>query len=174
MVFSMDHSNYNVDYLIIGGGIAGLSAANHFADIHANALLVEAGSLSRFELDHLLAQRAEENGIPILTLKKVLQVSKENQIYKVKLSTGETVTAVHIIVSTGRLSHTGGVQQTAPTFPYYGIKAHFSGVDLKKTLEIYLFPGAYLGVSNIAEDTINLACITRAQELKNTQPLKLL
>jgi len=210
----MDTSHHHIDFLIIGGGLAGLSAANHFADLQKNALLVEAGtfpmhkvcgefispeaieylkkwdiessqsikkisffsgdqnfsfslaqragSFSRFQLDHLLAQRLERLKIPVFTSKRVLQISQENGLYIAELSTGETITAKNVIMSTGRVPFKND-EVHSTKFSYYGIKAHFSGINMEEALEMYLFPGAYLGVSNVGEGIINIACIVESK-----------
>lgn len=52
---------------------------------------------------------------------------------------------------------------------YVGFKAHFEGIELKSTLEMYLFEGGYLGISPIDEKTVNVACIIKKSKAKSFQ-----
>jgi flavin-dependent dehydrogenase len=116
-----------------------------------------AGSLSHFTIDPLLLQKALLGGATVLTKTKVSQLrpGKEHQI---ELSTGETITTPQLILATGRLPELG---QTAPRILYKGIKAHFNGIPITDSLEMFSFDGAYVGLSPIEEGKCNVACLSR-------------
>lgn len=210
----MDHHNQPlddiVDFLIIGGGVAGLTAANRLTDLGENPLLIEAsdypshkicgefispeglpyledfdiipeisindlraysnssslnfkfptpaGSMSRFVLDAKLAKRAEQNGATILTKTHVLELQPSNDSYIVTLSNGKIIQAHNILIGGGRFFNTH--QDQKPKMPYFGFKAHFSGIDLPNTLEMHLSEGTYLGISPIKNNVVNVACLT--------------
>ncbi|MGE3953813.1 MAG: NAD(P)/FAD-dependent oxidoreductase [Parachlamydiales bacterium] len=186
--------------LIIGGGVAGLAAANHLADAGCPALVLEAGtypshkvcgefvspealpilerwglapqirlsradfhykgrtlsfdlpqaagSAPRYIFDTALAARVE-----VLTSTSADSLIKRDDLWVAKVGQKE-LSAPYAIIGTGRL--TG---QKRPHFPYRGYKAHFRGsLD---HLEMHLFKGAYLGISQVAPDTLNVACLSK-------------
>ncbi len=114
-----------------------------------------AGSLSRYTLDTHLANRARHLGIDLRTSTRVTHIDPERKT--LTLDTGEVLSADAFIVGAGRLTAT-----KPPPLPYVGFKAHFEGLNLDGALEMHLFPGAYLGLSNIENGKTNVACIARA------------
>ncbi len=193
--------------LIIGGGVAGLAAANQLADQGYPVTLIEAGSYPahkvcgeffspealpileqwgvapeirissaeftcgkqtlnlkfptpagscpRYVFDARLAERAEKRGATLLTHTCVEGLRKEGTTWKAKVGDRE-IEAPHVIIGTGRL--TG---QKRPTFPYRGYKAHFRGEA--QGLEMHLLVGAYLGISQVADGVINVACLAKGK-----------
>jgi len=187
--------------IIVGGGVAGLSALNRLADLGVSATLIEAGdypshkicgeffspgclpilnnwdlepvekidrmsfitknralsfslpvaarSQSRFDFDVRLVERAEKMGATVITKTKV----KEIREYDVVLENGETLPHTDLIMSSGRLF------ATPPLFRYVGLKAHFKGIDIQNTLELYSFSGGYGGLSPIENGCANFTCL---------------
>ena len=43
--------------------------------------------------------------------------------------------------------------------PYIGLKAHFKNIPLADILEMFLFEGAYMGISPIGNNCCNVACL---------------
>jgi menaquinone-9 beta-reductase len=121
--------------------------------------LSPAGSLSHWTLDPALAAHARFSGAEIQTEVKVVSfVPKQyaDADHVLGLSTGQTVRASSVIIATGRLP---SLSPPATSFKYMGIKAHFEGILLDNTLEMFGFDGAYLGLSPIEEGKANLACL---------------
>lgn len=218
MGLSLDNSYHPIEeiieYLIIGGGVAGLSTANRLCDLGFSPVVVEAGtypahkvcgeflspevlpvlaewsivppcsirqvdffvaqkkisfqlpepagSFSRYELDTALVQRAESLGARFLCNTKVDHLERHqnngDQLYLVKLSTGQTLQAKNIFVGSGRVTSQNTSKSTFVP-KYFGFKAHFSGIDLPEILQMYSLPGAYLGISNVNKGIANLACL---------------
>jgi len=214
--FQMDHHNQPisviVDFLIIGGGVAGLSAANRLVDLGENPVLIEAfdypshkicgefispealpylqdwdivseiyinklkafsgissfnytfptaaASMSRYELDKKLSDRAQKNGAIIHLNTRVTELiaNDSNNSYIATLSNGKTIEAHNVLVGGGRFFNTNQNQQK-PKMPYVGFKAHFSGIDLSDTLEMHLHSGTYLGISPVKDNVVNVACL---------------
>lgn len=199
----------SMNCVIIGGGVAGLSAAIRLTELGASPILIESGqypahkvcgeffgpaslnqlrtwnlkpteigkmclhlpsnsiemqfptpaaSLSHFQCDALLAQRARQGGATIMTNTTVqkLMPGKKHQVH---LSTGEILQADQLIIATGRLPHI----QKPSKFPYMGLKAHFAELDLSNQLEMFAFPGAYVGISPIEEGKFNVACLVKQE-----------
>jgi flavin-dependent dehydrogenase len=211
----MENVNLSVkhhEFIILGGGLAGLAAAIGLAEKGAEPLMLEggaypchkvcgeflspnslplleqwnirpipiyrthlhtpsksvsmyfqtpAGSLSHYELDPALAEYARSKGAGILTSTKVehlIPAGKESKYHEIILSSGEHLRATHLIAAIGRLPQFN----LTPSSPrYIGIKAHFSGIDLDNSLEMFSFPGAYLGLSPIENGKCNVACLAQ-------------
>jgi flavin-dependent dehydrogenase len=196
------------EFVILGGGVAGLSAANRLAELGASPLLIEggsypahkicgeffspssliqlekwhifpkkihhanlrtahselhlpfspaAGSLSHYQLDQALAKRAERKGAALMTHTRVeamRMAKKRSEYHELDLSNGVTIEAKHLLIATGRLP---SLTQKTMTPRYIGFKTHFSGLSLKDSLEMFSFPGAYLGITPIENDHFNVA-----------------
>ncbi|MBA2367654.1 MAG: FAD-binding protein [Candidatus Protochlamydia sp.] len=128
-----------------------------------------AGSLSHYELDPALANYARSKGAAILTSAKVnhlIPAGNNSNFHEIILSTGEHLRAEHLIAAIGRLPQ---FNLTAPSSRYIGIKSHFSGINLDNALEMFSFPGAYLGLSPIENGKCNLACLAK-KELVQSYP----
>ncbi|MBA3722894.1 MAG: NAD(P)-binding domain-containing protein [Parachlamydiaceae bacterium] len=117
-----------------------------------------AGSLSHHQLDPSLAQYAKSKNVEILTESRVMALRpKQSKLgfHEIELSTGKTVQASTIIVATGRI----------PNFEqpfkerYIGLKAHFEGISIQDSIQMFSFPGAYLGISQIENHKYNIACL---------------
>ena len=144
------------------------------------------GSMSRFQLDTMLAKRATKKGIFILNNTKVLLVNKSKDaekgqdFYTLTLCNGKTIKAKHLLIGVGKIKFSEEdkelkKEQTRQDLPkpktmmrYLGFKAHFSGINLKNKLYMHLLSKAYLGISNINKNTVNLACIAKIPQDFNT------
>lgn len=207
------------DYVILGGGVAGLCAAKRLLELEQQPLIIEAGtypahkvcgefispssipvlrnwgihplpireihlhthsktlkiplkieagSLSHLTLDAQLAQSIQKQGGTLLIQTKVLSLNpalKEDEFHALALSSGETIHAKHLLIATGRLPNQ--IKNTAKPL-YFGIKGHFSGFDLpsKSTLQMFSFPGAYLGIVPVENGHFNLACLAKAEAVQ--------
>lgn len=204
------------EFVIIGGGVAGLSAANQLVDLKAKSILIiesgsypthkicgeflspeclntlnawnitrpvklssisfnvlgtcvdfslseSAGGLSHLHLDPLLAERAQKNGVNLLTNTQVLTIQppgSSSNFFSILLSNNKSIQAKQLIVATGRLPQ---FQKVLP-LEYTGIKSHFEGIKLDSDMEMYSFPNTYVGLSRIEDKKVNMACLTREQD----------
>ncbi len=205
------------DYVILGGGIAGLCAAKRLLELGIQPLVIEAGgypshkvcgeflspsslsilkkwdihpvpvnqvhvhthtcalqfpfsppagSLSHLTLDSQLADQIAQQGAILLTYTKVQDLfpsSSPGDNHTLLLSTGEKIIAKHLLIATGRLSHSSA---QAPHFRYIGFKAHFSELNLDSTLYLFSFKGAYLGLSPVENGRSNLACLAKIERVQ--------
>lgn len=203
--------------LILGGGVAGLSAANRLIEQRIPVTLIEAGSYpqhkvcgefispealpilnqwglsigssipqmvlhagrsrltyrlprpagscSRFVLDHKLAQRAALLGCDLRTDTRVEDLEPgdgKTAPHRVRLSSGETLSSQRLIISTGRVL-AQVLKQDPPEFNYTGFKAHFKRTAGGARLDMYSFKNGYLGMSPVDADTVNVACLLKAE-----------
>lgn len=206
------------DYVILGGGAAGLCAAMRLIELGASPLVIEggsypahkvcgeffspaalkilhrwnvdsipiqqarihtssttlnftfsspAGSLSHLSFDPYLAEQIAKKGGMIRTQTKLIQLhpaSTQQEDHRLTLESGEILEAKHLLIATGRIPHF-----TSPVLrmPYVGFKAHFAHIALNSTLEMFSFPGAYLGLVPIEGGKVNLACLARIEKVKS-------
>lgn len=201
------------DFVIVGGGVAGLCAAIRLTELGAKPLVIEAGdypshkvcgeflspvcieilkkwdifpievpyacfhtsndslkfrfpnpagSLSHLQLDPLLMHKAQKGGAIIKTHTKVEHLDHANR--KLKLDSGEWITASNLILATGRLPQ---YNQKCPSMRYMGIKAHFEGFSNLDSLEMFLFKDAYAGISPIEEGKFNVAILIDLNKVKH-------
>lgn len=211
-----------VDYVILGGGVAGLCAARRFIELGIHPLVIEAGSypshkvcgeffspssvtmlkkwdieaipiyqaslhsssrilnftfpfpagsLSHLTLDTQLAYQISHLGATLLTETKVHELippTNTCDFHTLRLSSGETVLAKHLLIAAGRIP---GFFKNSPSKRYMGFKTHFAGLELNSTLNMFSFPGTYLGLVPVENDRANLACLTKIELVqKATSP----
>jgi len=131
-----------------------------------------AGALSHRTLDTELAQQIVQLGAALLTntkVEKLIPPSDSEGIHRLMLSSGQEILAKHLLIAAGRLS---SHSNNAPSIRYAGFKTHFSGIDLNSSLEMFLFPDAYLGIVPIENGGANMACITTIENFKRASSSK--
>lgn len=131
-----------------------------------------AGALSHISLDTELAQQIMQLGGNLLTntkVEKFIPPSDSEGMHRLVLSSGEELFAKHLLIAAGRLS---SHSNNAPTIRYAGFKTHFSGIDLDSSLQMFLFPNAYLGLVPIENGGANMACITTIENFKKASSSK--
>lgn len=205
------------EYVIMGGGVAGLCAAIRLTELGIRPIVIEAGDypshkvcgeffspdcleilkkwnispleihkarfhsshetlnfsfpknaggLSHFECDPQLVDRAVLGGAIIHKNTKVLQLTPESSKYELKLSNGMTLRASNLIIATGRIPNIS----SQSVIEYVGIKAHFTGIPIENSLEMFTFNGAYLGISPIENGKYNVACLAKIDNIKGLTP----
>lgn len=202
------------DIVIIGGGVAGLSAAIHCAQRGLKPILIEggsypshkicgeffsgeclsmlkqwgiipevmiqrahffagkqsmsldlpiaAGSMSRYFFDNRLMQVAVQHGVDIQINTMVQAIHLNDGVYGIELSSGQKIKTSRLVIGTGRVTHLLGIKEKQQEPKFIGIKAHFRNPGIASDqVFFFMFPGAYLGISTIENDTINVACLAR-------------
>ncbi len=126
-----------------------------------------AASMSRYKLDALLAKRASAHGAHILENTRVIELkaieNEQETLYSAKLSDGTEIISRNVFIGGGRF-FTNDSSQNKPKMPYFGFKAHFSGLDLNETLEMHMLPKAYLGISSVDKNVANVACLIKIEK----------
>ncbi len=128
-----------------------------------------AGSLSHLTFDLHLAKQVSERGATLLTQTKVQELQPASSIQKchlIHLSSGEQVQAKHLLIAIGRLPLSSVVP---PQMRYMGFKAHFAGLNLNSTLQMFCFQNAYLGLSPVEEGRVNLACLAKLEAVRKAE-----
>lgn len=127
---------------------------------------ISAGGLSHLILDPLLVECARSLGVDIQTearVKTLYPKKSKSENHEVHLSDGQVLSCSSVVIATGKIP---SFSQFTMQPKYMGIKAHFSGVSLNHTLEMFSFQGAYLGLSPIEEGKVNLACLASQEKVR--------
>lgn len=202
--------------VIIGGGVAGLSASNRLADRGLPPLVIEGGqypsqkicgeffsyeclsildqwnirlpysihlgrffrdetqidfqlpscgSCSRFVFDSLLLERAKRKGVRFMTgttVQSLVLLPSKN--FELQLSTGQNILAQNLIIGTGKIP---SINASNSPSRYVGFKAHFKNITPNRAVEMYSFPGGYLGLSNVDSEITNMACLIQKNRFSN-------
>lgn len=133
-----------------------------------------AGSLSHIQLDPALVHHATTKRVKIKTNTQVtsfLPKKHTNDTYLIHLSNHETVETSNVIIAAGRFQNFLTSNRCPPPMNYVGFKAHFENIPLEaESLEMFSFPGAYLGISPIENHKFNVACLARLKKTEGLDP----
>jgi flavin-dependent dehydrogenase len=121
--------------------------------------------ISRFKLDHLLAETAKNEGVEIYENTRVTEIKFNKGIYQTETQTGKYFESRLCVGSYGRIS---GLQSaTSQDARYFvGVKYHTTEGPEKNKIEIHNFPGGYCGISAVEEDRYCLCYLAKAEMLK--------
>lgn len=120
--------------------------------------------ISRYTFDNALLQHAQMTGTTVCTGMKVTRVHTQEQQYRVEVRDKyghHTITARAVIGAWGRAPSFRLKNSSRPQSqqPWIGIKAHFEGVETQPAVELYFFPGGYLGVSPVEDNRTNVSAL---------------
>lgn len=126
----------------------------------------QAGAIARSDVELQLAQRAlklggriKENTAIKNTLPKTAQTP-----HVIELSSGETIEAHTVFFAIGKF---GKLTGNANKPVYAGMKLHFKPKHNPKSLQMYCFKDAYLGVVPISNNVSNSALLIKKSSLAN-------
>lgn len=134
-----------------------------------------AGGLSHLSLDPQLLTKALAMGATIKTGVKVESFEPKKgvgQKHRIHLDNGVVREASTVIVATGKLPTLPG-QDANPlnSSQFVGYKTHFSGIPITDALEMFLTEGAYLGISPIEDNKVNIACLVKKDRLNRHESI---
>ena len=121
--------------------------------------------ISRFKLDHLLAETAKNEGVEIYENTRATEIKSEKGIFQIETHTGRTFESRLCVGSYGRIS--GLHSSSSPGGRYFiGVKYHTTKGPEKNKIEIHNFPGGYCGISAVEGDQFCLCYLAKAEVLK--------
>ncbi|MFB7813287.1 NAD(P)/FAD-dependent oxidoreductase [Paenibacillus chitinolyticus] len=129
--------------------------------------------LSRFRLDEALHEAAAAAGARVLTSAAVLSVTRlADESCEVRVKRGDDVevirarTAIAAWGANGkaRSAQAGRTRRTLNPWKrsapdYMGVKSHYTGIEMEPIVELYLFPGGYLGLCPIEDGLVNVSAL---------------
>lgn len=121
--------------------------------------------ISRYKLDHLLAQKAEEVGVKIRTNTTINKIYFENDSHVLNDLNGATYTAKVVLGSSGKY---GSAENKKPkkVKNYFGVKNHVKNGPAEDTIELHVFKNGYCGISK-TEENYCLCYMGDAEDLKS-------
>lgn len=124
--------------------------------------------MSRYFLDHFLAQKAKENGAEIYQ-ETVESINFNNDEFTVITRDSEVFKSKIVIGAFGKrstLDVTMNRNFMKKKSPYLAVKIHVNGSFPEDLVALHNFRGGYCGVSKVENDSINLCYITDFQSFK--------
>ena len=124
--------------------------------------------ISRHQLDFVLLEKAQENGVIILK-DSVLNIKFSNDVFSVETKENKTLSSKITIGAFGKRSlldvkmERKFIQKKAP---YLGVKIHVKGDFPEDLVALHNFKGGYCGVSKVENNAINLCYIANYTSFK--------
>lgn len=125
----------------------------------------QAWGISRFAMDAALATVATRRGVELWANATVRSFAEDAQGYTVRVGRHnriETVTTRTIIAAGGRHTQPGLPPRSRPLARRQraiGVKAHYRGVTMPAAVELFFFPGGYVGINNIEDGRVNVCLL---------------
>ncbi|MCS7463941.1 NAD(P)/FAD-dependent oxidoreductase [Paenibacillus doosanensis] len=136
--------------------------------------------VSRYALDSALHQAAYRSGVELVTGTPVAEVHPAGGGFRLVLKPAEGGLPQELLVRSvigawganprlmrlqrprdRAVSRTGGC---------IGVKSHFTGIPMEPVVELYFFPGGYLGLSPIEGDRVNVCALLKRQAFPEAEP----
>ncbi|WP_135554776.1 NAD(P)/FAD-dependent oxidoreductase [Paenibacillus cymbidii] len=122
--------------------------------------------ISRYRLDAALHEAAVEASAFVQTAATVTAVHRDGDGYLVETKRqGEhsVIRARAVIAAWGasRRPDLPGIKAAfrSPGRTMLGVKSHFTGIDPEPVVELYLFPGGYMGICPVGDGIVNVAAL---------------
>ncbi|TVY09194.1 NAD(P)/FAD-dependent oxidoreductase [Paenibacillus cremeus] len=124
--------------------------------------------VSRHALDLALHREAASSGAEVQTAATVTAVYPDAEGYTIetKRETGIHTLKARTVIAAWGANRRSGLPGQAPKREsaakrktYMGVKSHFSGIEMEPVVELYFFPGGYLGICPVEGGSINAAAL---------------
>ncbi|MBD2869439.1 NAD(P)/FAD-dependent oxidoreductase [Paenibacillus arenilitoris] len=125
----------------------------------------EAWGISRYSLDAVLHAEARSAGVELLAGTAVTAVYPDGERYLVETKRGGATSALQAraVLCAWGANRRPGLPGYRPDGPeksaYLGVKSHFRGIAMEQAVEMYLFPGGYLGLCQVEGGLVNAAAL---------------
>ena len=123
--------------------------------------------LSRYSLDHLLADAARREGVELIENAEVAGLEGR----ALSLRDGRRFEAPRVLLAAGRHSFLQPAPRSRRTF--FGFKAHYDGAS-EPSVQLYFFPGGYCGVAPVERGLVNVCALVEKKTLAGGRPDDLL
>lgn len=130
--------------------------------------------ISRYALDQALHSAANRSGVDVQTAATVTSVSPSDRGYTIEISReGKKTTceARAVIAAWGanpRSGLSGHHPKRSTRNTFMGVKSHFRGISMDAAVELYFFPGGYLGLAPIEGGIVNAAALLKRDAFRDT------
>jgi len=121
--------------------------------------------ISRYALDAALQLEACKAGVQLHTEETVTAVIPYGDRYRIETSRGgaQHTYEARVVIAAWGAQQNAKLQKPSVAnrdgVIYFGVKSHFTGAEQRPAVELYLFPGGYVGISSIEDHAINVAAL---------------
>jgi flavin-dependent dehydrogenase len=146
---------------------------------HGNALEIPlpgiALGVSRYALDSALHRAALRSGVHVHTATTVTSVAPNDRGYTIetKQESGNKTYKVRAVIAAWGANPRSGLLGRKPNgsvrHTFMGVKSHFKGIEMEPVVELYFFPGGYLGISPIEGGLVNVTALLTRKSFKDTE-----
>jgi flavin-dependent dehydrogenase len=135
------------------------------------ALPFRALSLSRYVLDAALLARAQQRGCEVRRGVKVERLTAQRDAWLIELRGGESLSAQTVFLASGKHDLHGWARKGGEQTNLVGFKLHLQLAPaqteaLRDSMELFLFPCGYGGLSLVEGDVANLCLVVRRSRLR--------
>ncbi len=127
-----------------------------------------AHTLSRYAFDQLMLEHAKESGCRIFYETEAVKIEEERDYCTVQAQSrngARELKTSFVIMAAGR-NHRFQKKSGKTASGKIGFKRHFKTENFPEALELYFFPGGYLGLAGIENREVNLCGILDRKTLK--------
>ncbi|MCZ8511890.1 NAD(P)/FAD-dependent oxidoreductase [Paenibacillus filicis] len=132
-----------------------------------------AWGVSRYALDRSLQLAAIEAGVELLQGVTVTTVCAEDGGYRLAAKgggfPGQAIRARAVIAAWGGRRGTGAKEPRPPNEAYIGVKTHYEGIEGISAVELFFFPGGYMGISPIEDGRVNVAALLKQDAFRDKE-----
>ncbi|SFK97687.1 Dehydrogenase (flavoprotein) [Paenibacillus sp. 1_12] len=131
--------------------------------------------VSRYLLDSTLHSEVIRSGASLQTATTVTSVYPNEDGYRIEMKQEGLPIQVQVrtvIAAWGanrRSGILGSTQISSVNHLHTGVKSHYSGIDIEPVVELYLFPGGYMGISPIEGGLVNVAALLTQESFGKTE-----
>ncbi|GIP26024.1 FAD-dependent oxidoreductase [Paenibacillus sp. J23TS9] len=126
-----------------------------------------AWGLSRYAMDSIMLKAAEEAGVRVQTGTAVSSIVSENNGFRIGSRHDGSSEVLHsrtVYAAWGAHPRTDLIRKTQAVTDkgkraYIGLKAHFTGLKLEQTVELFFIHGGYVGISPVEYGKANVAAL---------------
>jgi flavin-dependent dehydrogenase len=127
--------------------------------------------ISRYYLDHFLAQKAQAAGARLHTGVSVEKIAPQKQGFQVHTTEGP----YHCQVLLGAMGKRSALERAVRSpeslppqkTPYLGIKRHYRASIPSDTVQLHNFPGGYAGISAVEGERVNFCYLIDQKQLQH-------
>lgn len=129
--------------------------------------------VSRYSLDTALHLAAEKSGVQLHTATTVTSVSTcgEGYLIETKREGEREIFQAKVVIAAWGANRRAGLPGFRPGSAagqsHIGVKTHYQGVDMEPVIELYFFPGGYLGICPIEGGLVNAAALLNREAYRN-------
>lgn len=125
--------------------------------------------ISRYALDHWLAQQARKEGVELLTGCQVDSWERQTEGFKISLRSGLSYRTHALLGAYGKrakLDKTLNRKHAQTQSPYLGVKRHYQASIPADQVQLHNFDGGYAGISQVEDQRVNFCYLVHRRQVR--------